>query len=306
MEIKALFQTGMAVACLAFCLTACEEDQTLRGVAPSAIGNIQMETQDIRPGQRLTASIAVPVGGENITKVSYLWGESGVPADSVVNGVAYHSFAAGEEAGTYRLKFTARYLFAGPNAQGNMSEDLVAQLDYTVVPGDIFGSKWGDTQAKTLEVYSGLAEDTSRPGTYFGVFKEPLNNVGATTINRFFLFGDGGLAKITEFETYSSDEARAYLSKLGIIRDSAIKKLGMNGVRSYYVAEDDPAGTPIEFDADLPFAEWEDAIGEKLQNGEISVYSELQDGTTSMLISVFPTGNGDGEVYFTRDYTPLK
>lgn len=306
MEIKALFQTGMAVACLAFCLTACEEDQTLRGVAPSAIGNIQMETQDIRPGQRLTASIAVPVGGENITKVSYLWGETGVSADSVVNGVAYHTFVVGEQAGTYPLKFTARYVFAGPNAQGNMSEDLVAQLDYTVVPGDIFSSKWGDTQAKTLEVYSGLVEDSGSPGTYFGVFDEPLNNVGATTINRFFIFEDGALAKITELETYSSGEARAYLSKLGTIRSSAIRKLGMTGVRSYYVAEDDLAGTPIKFDADLPLAEWDDAIGEKLQNGEISVYSELQDGTTSMLISIFPTGNGDGEVYFTRDYTPLQ
>lgn len=31
MEIKALFQTGMAAACLTFCLTACEEDQTLHG-----------------------------------------------------------------------------------------------------------------------------------------------------------------------------------------------------------------------------------------------------------------------------------
>lgn len=305
MEIKTLFQTGMAIACLAFCLTACEEDQTPHGVAPSSIGEIQMETQDVRPGQRLTASIAVPVGGENIIDVSYLWGEMSVPADSVVDGVAYHSFIAGEQAGTYRLTFTARYIFSGPNAQGNISEDLVTQLDYTVVPGDIFSSKWGDTQAKTLAVYSGLVEDSSQPGTCFGVFDEPLNNVGTSTINRFFLFEDGSLTKITEFETYSNDNARAYLSKLGTIRSSAISRLGMTGVRSYYVAENDLAGTPTEFDADLPFAEWDNAIGEKLKNGEIRVYSELTSGATAMLISIIPTVNGGGEVYFTRDYTPL-
>ena len=63
------------------------------------------------------------------------------------------------------------------------------------------------------------------------------------------------------------------------------------------------ASAQTEFDADLALDEWDATIGDKIMNGEIRIYSELQSESTTLLISVFSSGNGNGEVYFTRDYT---
>ena len=151
MNIKTFIPTCIAAACVISCLTSCEEDLTPHGVAPSSIEDIRLNVmQDIRPGQPLTASITLPVGGENIAEVEYKW-EASASSDSIVNGVAYYSFKAPKEAGNHSLSFKARYLFTGPDTEGNIYKDLTSELDYTVVPCDIFSSKWSDNTAKTKE-----------------------------------------------------------------------------------------------------------------------------------------------------------
>lgn len=64
---KMTFKVCMAACCAALALSACsEEDATLHGVAPSKIGTISLNTgkDQVRPGQPLTAYIALPTGGQ--------------------------------------------------------------------------------------------------------------------------------------------------------------------------------------------------------------------------------------------------
>ena len=71
------FKIYMAACCAAVAFSACsEEDATLHGVAPAKIGTISLNTgkDQVRPGQPLTASIALPTGGQNISEATYTWG----------------------------------------------------------------------------------------------------------------------------------------------------------------------------------------------------------------------------------------
>lgn len=53
---------------------ACEEDQTPHGVLPASIADVELgQTDDVRPGQPMTASIVLPTGGENLRSVEYYW-----------------------------------------------------------------------------------------------------------------------------------------------------------------------------------------------------------------------------------------
>lgn len=73
---KMTFKVCMAACCAALALSACsEEDATLHGVAPSKIGTISLNTgkDQVRPGQPLTAYIALPTGGQNISEATYTW-----------------------------------------------------------------------------------------------------------------------------------------------------------------------------------------------------------------------------------------
>lgn len=140
---KMTFKVCMAACCAALALSACsEEDATLHGVAPSKIGTISLNTgkDQVRPGQPLTAYIALPTGGQNISEATYTWGVLNYPSDKEENGTAYFSFTAPEEPGQYNLSFNARYLFLGPDAEGNIYKDMSSTLDYTVITCNIFSS----------------------------------------------------------------------------------------------------------------------------------------------------------------------
>lgn len=70
---KMTFKIYMAACCAAVAFSACsEEDATLHGVAPAKIGTISLNTgkDQVRPGQPLTASIALPTGGQNISEAT--------------------------------------------------------------------------------------------------------------------------------------------------------------------------------------------------------------------------------------------
>ena len=153
---KMTFKVCMAACCAALALSACsEEDATLHGVAPSKIGTISLNTgkDQVRPGQPLTAYIALPTGGQNISEATYTWGVLNYPSDKEENGTAYFSFTAPEEPGQYNLSFNARYLFLGPDAEGNIYKDMSSTLDYTVITCNIFSSFWNDDITTTLKVY---------------------------------------------------------------------------------------------------------------------------------------------------------
>ena len=104
------FKIYMAACCAAVAFSACsEEDATLHGVAPAKIGTISLNTgkDQVRPGQPLTASIALPTGGQNISEATYTWGSLNYPSEKEENGTAYFSFTAPEEPGQYSLSFNA-------------------------------------------------------------------------------------------------------------------------------------------------------------------------------------------------------
>lgn len=101
---KMTFKIYMAACCAAVAFSACsEEDATLHGVAPAKIGTISLNTgkDQVRPGQPLTASIALPTGGQNISEATYTWGSLNYPSEKEENGTAYFSFTAPEEPGQY-------------------------------------------------------------------------------------------------------------------------------------------------------------------------------------------------------------
>lgn len=160
---KMTFKIYMAACCAAVAFSACsEEDATRHGVAPAKIGTISLNTgkDQVRPGQPLTASIALPTGGQNISEATYTWGSLNYPSEKEENGTAYFSFTAPEEPGQYSLSFNARYSFLGPDAEGNFYKDMSSTLDYTVISCDIFSSFWNDDLATTLKVYPRLTEST--------------------------------------------------------------------------------------------------------------------------------------------------
>lgn len=81
---KMTFKIYMAACCAAVAFSACsEEDATLHGVAPAKIGTISLNTgkDQVRPGQPLTASIALPTGGQNISEATYTWGSLNYPSE---------------------------------------------------------------------------------------------------------------------------------------------------------------------------------------------------------------------------------
>lgn len=311
MHTKSILKNGTAAFCMALSFAACgEEDLTQHGVAPSSIADITLDADmnDIRPEQPITASIVLPTGGENISTTAYTWDMYNYPSDNVADGKAYYTFLAPDKSGNYTLEFHARYTFIGPDVNGNIYKDLTSTLDYTVTTCDIFSSKWGDNAAKTLEVHPSLMQNPSDNNIYFAQFDDRLSMIQSPKpqISRYYQFGAEGLEKITEMEIFSNTKPDAYMSKFALLCDRARRELGMTCEESYYVAEDNLNGPHTEFDVSLPVGEWDAAIGEKMQSGAIRVFARLQNGRTEMLISAFSTGNGNGEIYLVRDYTPAQ
>ena len=67
-------KNSMAVCGVFLMCVACEEDQTPHGVLPASIADVELgQTDDVRPGQPMTASIVLPTGGENLRSVEYYW-----------------------------------------------------------------------------------------------------------------------------------------------------------------------------------------------------------------------------------------
>lgn len=302
---KMTFKIYMAACCAALAFSACsEEDATRHGVAPAKIGTISLNTgkDQVRPGQPLTASIALPTGGQNISEETYTWGSLNYPSEKEENGTAYFSFTAPEEPGQYSLSFNARYSFLGPDAEGNFYKDMSSTLDYTVISCDIFSSFWDDDLATTLKVYPRLTESTSQPGTYLGTFADKLSSSSFSTINRAFTFNDNILSKITEYEIYTNTNVSTYARKFYVVRTYAQRRFNMEVETEYY----DDASTP---DLHTPIAEedwndenWKNEMGQKLQAGTLRLYCKLQDEHTQLWLSAFDTGDGSG-IYLVRDYT---
>lgn len=302
---KMTFKIYMAACCAALAFSACsEEDATRHGVAPSRIGPISLNTgkDQVRPGQPLTASIALPTGGQNISEATYTWGTLNYPSTKEENGTAYFSFTAPEEPGQYNLSFNARYLFLGPDAEGNFYKDMSSTLDYTVISCDIFSSFWDDDLATTLKAYPQLTENTSLPGTYLGIFADKLSSSSMATINRAFIFNNDILSKITEYEIYSNTDVKTYARKFYVLRTYAQRRFNMEVKATYYDDASTPGlHTPIT-EEDWSKDDWGYEIGQKLQAGTLRLYCQLQDEHTQLWLSAFNTSDGSS-IYFVRDYT---
>lgn len=302
---KMTFKVCMAACCAALALSACsEEDATLYGVAPSKIGTISLNTgkDQVRPGQPLTAYIALPTGGQNISEATYTWGVLNYPSDKEENGTAYFSFTAPEEPGQYNLSFNARYLFLGPDAEGNIYKDMSSTLDYTVITCNIFSSFWNDDITTTLKVYPQLTENESQPGTYLGTFADKLSSSSAATINRAFIFNNDVLSKITEYEIYSNKDVKTYARKFYLLLNYAQRRFNMEVKATYYDDASVPGlHTPIA-EEDWNNENWRNEIGQKLQAGTLRLYCQLQDEHTQLWLSAFNTSDGSG-IYIVRDYT---
>lgn len=103
---KMTFKIYMAACCAALAFSACsEEDATRHGVAPAKIGTISLNTdkEQVRPGQPLTASIALPTGGQNISEATYTWGSLNYPSEKEENGTALFQLHRTRRSGTIQF-----------------------------------------------------------------------------------------------------------------------------------------------------------------------------------------------------------
>ena len=287
---KMTFKIYMAACCAALAFSACsEEDATRHGVAPAKIGTISLNTgkDQVRPGQPLTASIALPTGGQNISEATYTWGSLNYPSEKEENGTAYFSFTAPEDPGQYSLSFNARYSFLGHDAEGNFYKDMSSTLDYT---------------ATTLKVYPRLTESTSQPGTYLGTFADKLSSSSFSTVERAFTFNDDVLSKITEYEIYTNTDVSTYARKFYVVRTYAQRRFNME-VETEYYGDASASGEPTPIaEEDWNDENWKNEVGQKLQAGTLRLYCKLQDEHTQLWLSAFDTGDGSG-IYIVRDYT---
>ena len=272
---KMTFKIYMAACCAALAFSACsEEDATRHGVAPAKIGTISLNTgkDQVRPGQPLTASIALPTGGQNISEATYTWGSLNYPSEKEENGTAYFSFTAPEDPGQYSLSFNARYSFLGPDAEGNFYKDMSSTLDYTVISCDIFSSFWDDDLATTLKVYPRLTESTSQPGTYLGTFADKLSSSSFSTVERAFTFNDDVLSKITEYEIYTNTDVSTYARKFYVVRTYAQRRFNME-VETEYYGDASASGEPTPIaEEDWNDENWKNEVGQKVPSASTANY----------------------------------
>lgn len=302
---KKTFKIYMVTCCAALAFSACsEEDATRHGVAPAKIGTISLNTDkdQVRPSQPLTASIALPTGGQNISEATYTWGSLNYPSDKEENGTAYFSFTAPEEPGQYSLSFNARYSFLGPDAEGNFYKDMSSTLDYTVISCDIFSSFWNDSLATTLKIYPQLTENTLQPGTYLGKFEDKLSLSSNATIDRAFIFNNDVLSKITEYEILSNENVKAYVRKCYSLRAQAQRKFNMEVEDEYYEDVSSPGSKVSITEENWKDKAWMDEMSQKLEADTHRLYCKLRNGDTQLLLSAFKTGDDSG-IYIVRDYT---
>ena len=303
-KMKNRMMGGMAAVCLALSLTACSDDDVLYGVAPTMNGRLSLSrTEDIRPGEALTASIPLPTGGENIYEATYTWNNfyEGEERD----GVSYYAFHAPEEPGTYTLAFGARYIFSSPTISGDIYNTQGIELDYTVVSCDIFSSKWADSAERTCEIYPGLEVSADSAGTYVGHFPDVLQTNTTDEVERSYVFTGDRLTEVREVLDFSAASAVSYGRKLALMRRLALRELGMTSVREYYVPVDDP-DTPVSFDADAADDSWMADLGAKAIAGTHRIYCELRSAGTRLVISMAQRGEGFNEVRFERVYSPMQ
>ena len=305
-KMNVWLKNSMAVCGVFLMCVACEEDQTPHGVLPASIADVELgQTDDVRPGQPMTASIVLPTGGENLRSVEYYWrnGEEDLwgKATDVRDGKAYCSFTAAEEPGEHALDFRAQYVFVGPDASGNAGGELMSTATYTVVVCDVYSSKWGDSMDKTLQLYPRVFQ--SDANTCLGQFLDPLpGSASADTINRAFVFSDAGLSQITEFFTYEVQKPDGYVFKLQQAWMSA-KKLGYTSGRGYYVDVDSPSDTTFVDLSSLKGDERE-AVGERLAAGEVDLYWELSASAVDLVLSAAKVA--DGGVEYVRTFVPWR
>lgn len=301
---------GAAAVCLALCLTSCsdsEDEEKVYAVAPQWAGKITFTpSEDIRPGEKVTASILLPTGGENIATASYTWNDY---IDGTNDGTqSTYTFTTGRRGGTYIVSFEARYTFSMLDATGNSMCVLRQDTVCAVESCDAFGSNWTDNVARTCQIYPSLKLSDDDPNVYTGRVMDWLSQSSTGTIVRDFYFQNDRLARIKEEETLKSSTARSYVDKLAQLREKAEEELFQVPTREYYVSEGAPGDT-VDIDFNQSGNEWKDELGAQLSAGTVRVYSELHSKygvNTIMRISVANCGNGDNEVRFTREYKPAR
>lgn len=303
--MNSFLKTGMlvlAAACTPI-LTSCESDETDHGRAPS-VGALTLDpSEDIRPGQTLTASVAVPTDGHNITSRTSYWfiDQTGMAHSETKNegGRSYITFTAPTTPGEATVTYTQRVNYGAPDAKGNAYADVSSSKTYTVVPTDVYASKWTDTKAQTLNIYKGGTETTDT--SYVVTVKDELSTSTTAQVERTFSFKNNTLSGITE-TSYAATLRLAAWNRATTLVKRAVSELAMSGVEGRLMfREGTSQNLTGDQDADRAIIA---AAVDKLAAGEACIMYLLNSASTNLIIAVYKSTaiSGDNSVTYIRHF----
>ncbi len=290
----------------ALLLVSCSSEDTTPHSTPPALGKITLDqSEDIRPGQWVTASIPLPAGGENIRSMEKSWTLEtylGTKESTEKDGKDILGFNAPSTAGKYAITYSVNCIYEGTNSIGLHMETLTANASYEVVKTDIFSSKWTDTPQITLRAYP-VAEKTNDDTQCVMDAKDVLSSVESKTIKRYFLHENDILREIKEIEDIEMDGSESDENCYRLMyrnRVAAKFFLQMEYGESYAI--DAATGNKI---TDIPLEEASSAdmkeYTRKLYSGELEkVCFMLSDDVTNLVITGRKSVDG---IRISRSYT---
>lgn len=311
-SMKFHFNSIISVISAALAIVSCKPvDITKTGVLPEMTEiSLNCNEDDIRPGQRIEASIVIPTGGQNILSEEHSWTLDDNPTHfttdfdpnsmagalfpniykvAEADGNAYFSFSCPEE-GPHMVSYSIRYNWAGLT-DGTSYKDVTIPKEFNIVKCDIFSSKWGDNLEKTQDIYS-IEKMKDQDNVYGGIFSDVLSASSTKTISRYFAFENNLLARIDEYE--SGDASRPY-SKFLLLHKYVPKRLGFE-----YSAEEsyrNEPGTPLFVDnSDTETLASENAA---MAEGALTVHAVYRSITTKMVIEA---GKINDKYFYQRTY----
>ena len=180
----------VAALTIGFVATSCSDEENSVAKAPT-MGVVTIVGQDdIRPGQTVQAFAPYATGGELLTEAEYSWQIDGGVLHSETDskdGKSYFTFVAPTEVGTHKLVFKGDFRFSAALSDGNPFVVIDSEASFVVNAADFLSSCWGDSMAKTLEIYPGLTESVDGDTKYLsGNFEDEfIASIGYNVTRKF-------------------------------------------------------------------------------------------------------------------------
>lgn len=296
---------AVAAALMASCSSA---DLTRHGRAPESIGPLTVDRERIGTGQPFTATCIIPADGENISSTEYSWYLAAASPEAAAAtrashpwepAVIDHTFTAPATAGKYTIECTVRYLFKGPDLEGNIYRDVKCEMTIDVVACDVLNSFWGDSMEETKLNYDDLTEKGAE--ALAGLVCDPVRS-GRPPLVTGFRFTGNKLGRIMQAETISpTKENGLYMYYLLLQHDILNHKNLMLTLDGAVIKWSDGTTETPDLDNDRKDKEKQNRIDEGIKSGEASISAGFHNDRYRLTVNVQKTDEG---IAYDRLYEP--